>query len=214
LRLPDVPEVNEFIRGRRFAVIEAAYLGETVSGARLMQPLRDLVPELDTFAAMSMEALSRVHMDPAQPVPAQGDGAFLADAPPAAICALLAIAGPDADTSLASIEIRHLGGALGRTAPGGGAQPAVEAKYLIFAGGFVPTADMSETVLADVRTVKAVLRPWRARYDYYNFTETPAEAHSVLPPGSYDRLHRIKAAYDPDEVIISAHPVRLTRTDR
>src|SRR5215469_1204825 len=79
LRLPDVPEVTEFLRGRTFAVVEAAYLGEAAFGARLMQPLRDLRPELDTFAAMSAEALSRVHMDPAQPVPAQGDGAFLAD---------------------------------------------------------------------------------------------------------------------------------------
>jgi Berberine and berberine like len=28
----------------------------------------------------------------------------------------------------------------------------------------------------------------------------------VLPPASYRRLQKIKAAYDPDQVIISAHP--------
>jgi hypothetical protein len=46
---------------------------------------------------------------------------------------------------------------------------------------------------------------------YYNFEETPAPASAVLPPASYHRLQAIKAAYDPDQVIISAHPVWPTR---
>ena len=29
----------------------------------------------------------------------------------------------------------------------------------------------------------------------------------MLPPASYRRLQEIKAAYDPDQMIISAHPV-------
>jgi FAD/FMN-containing dehydrogenase len=211
LRLPDVPEVDEFLRGRAFALIEAAYIGDAASGARLMQPLRDLGPTLDTFAAIPAAALSKLHMDPVQPVPGLGDGTFLADAPAAAICALLAVVGADADTSLASVEIRHLGGALARPAPGGGAQPAIDARYLTFAGGFAPTPDLSDTVLADARTVKDALGPWHARYDYYNFAETPAEARGVFPLASYHRLQRIKASYDPYQAIISAHPVWPSR---
>ncbi len=46
-------------------------------------------------------------MDPDQPVPSRGDSAFLADAPAAAIDALLWLAGPGADTPLASVEVRH-----------------------------------------------------------------------------------------------------------
>jgi hypothetical protein len=57
-------------------------------------------------------------MDPSQPVPDEGDGAFLADLPAAAIDALLAVAGPDAETPPDSVEVRHLGGALARPAPG------------------------------------------------------------------------------------------------
>jgi Berberine and berberine like len=37
---------------------------------------------------------------------------------------------------------------------------------------------------------------------------TQAEANAVLPSASYQRLQQIKAAYDPDQTIISAHPVR------
>jgi hypothetical protein len=49
--------------------------------------------------------------------------------------------------------------------------------------------------------------PRRAPYDYYNFAETPSGADAVLAPASYHRLQKIKATYDPDQAIISAHPV-------
>ena len=38
-----------------------------------------------------------------------------------------------------------------------------------------------------------------------------AWASAVLPPASYRRLQEIKAAYDPDQAIISTHPVQPTR---
>jgi hypothetical protein len=48
----------------------------------------------------------------------------------------------------------------------------------------------------------------RAGYDYDNLAETRSEANRVLPRASYRRLRAIKATYDPDEAIISTHPVR------
>jgi hypothetical protein len=150
-------------------------------------------------------------MDPDQPVPSQGDGAFLADVPAAAIDALIAMAGPAADTPLASIEIRHLGGALARLVPGGGAQPRIDARFLIFAGGFTPTPELASAVRGHAQAVKDVLASWHASYDYYNFEETPTAASAVLPPPSYRRLEKIKASYDPGQAIISAHPVWPSR---
>jgi FAD/FMN-containing dehydrogenase len=49
LRLPPRPELPETLRGRAFAIVEAAYLGDAHSGAELIQPLLQLGPELDTF---------------------------------------------------------------------------------------------------------------------------------------------------------------------
>jgi Berberine and berberine like len=46
------------------------------------------------------------------------------------------------------------------------------------------------------------------RVRHYNFADTPAGAEVVLPPASYERLQKIKATYDPNQTIISAHPVR------
>ena len=147
------------------------------------------------------------HMDPDQPVPNQGDGAFLADLPAAAIDALIAVAGPDADTPLLSVEVRHLGGALARPAPDGGAQPSIDAKYVVFAGGLTPTPELASAVRGHAQAVKNALASWHASYDYYNFDEAPAAASEVLSPASYRRLQKIKAVYDPGQMIISARPV-------
>jgi FAD/FMN-containing dehydrogenase len=207
LRFPPVPQVAEPLRGRAFALVEAAFLGDARTGAELIQPLRQLGPERDTFATIPAPALQQLHMDPSQPVPSQGDGAFLAGFPAAAIDALVAVAGPAADATLASVEVRHLGGALARPAPGGGAQAFIDASYVMFAVGFSPTRELADAVRARARAVKDALGPWHASYDYYNFTETPAQASAVLPSASYHRLQKIKAGYDPDEMIISTHPV-------
>ena len=73
--------------------------------------------------------------------------------------------------------------------------------------GLTPTPEAGDTVRAQAQAVKDALAAWHAPYDYYNFAETPAGADAVLPPASYRRLEKIKATYDPDQAIISAHPV-------
>jgi hypothetical protein len=97
--------------------------------------------------------------------------------------------------------------ALARPVPGGGAQPSIDASYLLYAAGATPTPDLAGPVRAHVQAVKDALAPWHASYDYYNFEDTRAAAPAVLPPASARRLQEIKAAYDPGQVIISADPV-------
>jgi FAD/FMN-containing dehydrogenase len=211
VRLPPAPQLPEPLRGRAFVKVEAAYLGDAGTGAELTRPLRRLGPELDTFATIPPPALGQLHMDPDQPVPFHGAGPFLSDFPAAAIDALVGLAGPDTGTLLASVEVGHLGGALARPAPGGGAQPSIDANYLLTAVGAMPAPDLAAAVRAQTRAVKDALGPWHAGYDYYNFEETPAPASAVLPPASYRRLQEIKAAYDPAQMIISTHPVWSAR---
>jgi len=74
-----------------------------------------------------------------------------------------------------------------------------------------PTPELAAAVGEQAQAVKDALAAWHARYDYYNFVETPAAASAVLPPASYQRLQKIKTSYDPDQMIISAHPVWPTR---
>jgi FAD/FMN-containing dehydrogenase len=207
MRFPPLPEVPEPMRGRDFVVVEAAYAGSGDAGSALIRPLRDLDPEIDTFATMRAPALQLLHMDPEQPAPGVGDGTLLADAPAAAIDTVVALAGPRVDSSLVSVELRHLGGALARDAAGAGAQPRLDGKYAMFAAGLAPTRVEAEAVREDAATLKHALGPWRADHDYYNFAETPAGTDAVLPPAAATRLRAIKAGYDPDRTVVSVHPV-------
>jgi hypothetical protein len=205
LRLPPLPQLPEPLRGRAFVVVQAAYFGDARVGAELIGPLRRLGPELDTVATIPPSQLGQLSMSPDQPMAFQGASALLADLPGAAIDALVAVAGPEG-APLTSVEVRHLGGALARPAPGGGAQPTIDANFLVIAIGASPAPDLAATVRAQAQTVKDALAPWHAGYGWYNSEEAPVPASAVLPAASYRRLQKIKAAYDPDQAIISAHP--------
>jgi Berberine and berberine like len=122
----------------------------------------------------------------------------------------VATAGPDSDSPLLSVEIRHCGGAMA-AGTDGGAQSGIDAGYMVFGVGLTPTPEIADAVRSHVRVVLDTLAPWRAEFDYYNLREMAADADEVLPRDSYHRLREIKAKYDPDEVIVSAHPVRPAR---
>ena len=84
LQLPDAPFLPDHLRGRSFALVEVAFLGSESDGAALVQPFRDLAPELDNVTMMPARDLSLVNMDPDFPLPYSGDGILLADYSPAA----------------------------------------------------------------------------------------------------------------------------------
>lgn len=147
-------------------------------------------------------------MDPAEPVAGEADGTLLCEFGSGAIDAVMPLVGPHTETSLTSFEVRQLGGTLARNAPRAGAQAKIDAEFVTVAGGLTATPEQRDAVRADARAVKDALADWRAGYDYYNFQEAPAEARALLPGGAYRRLREIKARYDPDQAIVSAHPAR------
>jgi FAD/FMN-containing dehydrogenase len=63
LRVPLLLELPEFVRGRAFVLVEAAYLGDAAGGAELLRPLRELSPEIDTFATIPAPELQKLNMD-------------------------------------------------------------------------------------------------------------------------------------------------------
>ena len=78
MHLPPLPELPPFLQGRSIVVIDGAYAGDAEAGAAALADLRALEPEMDTFAPSSPAALSRIHMDPEEPMPFLGGGTILA----------------------------------------------------------------------------------------------------------------------------------------
>ncbi|HEY6069138.1 MAG TPA: FAD-binding oxidoreductase [Gaiellaceae bacterium] len=212
LQFPPIPDIPEPLRGGSFAVVEATYLGDEASADELLRPLRDLGPVMDTFATIPVERLSSLHMDPEHPVPGAGDGMLLGDFPEEAIDALVEAAGAGSGSPLLSVEVRHLGGALARPAPGSGALATIDAGFAMFAVGMAPTPELGAAIRAHVELVQTALAEWDAGRDYLNFTERRERGDRLFGAVAHRRLQAVKARVDPDDVFRSNHPIRLAAT--
>ena len=204
LQLPDVPFLPEHVRGRSFVLVEPAFIGAEEDGAALVQPLRDLGPELDTVAMMPTSDLSLVNMDPDFPLPYAGDGILLDDYTPETIDATVE---SFVGSPLLHLEVRHLGGALRRGSPAHGCIDTIDQPFIMFTFGLAADAEMHAAVEHQAQHVIEKLAPWDSGRRYLNFAETPVDPRRIFPEQSYDRLRALKARYDPAGIFVANHPV-------
>lgn len=207
LRLPPMPELPDFLRGKSFVGVDGAIDASAEDAERMLAPLRALKPALDTFALMPVEALGQIHMDPPNPSPARGDGMILDDLPAEAITALLAVVGPGVDTRLLAVDLRHLGGEVGRPDPRGGAVNHLPGRFLLYAVGITPTPDAVRGIEANIAALRKALAPWSAAQDYLNFRDSTDEASKFYDQLTIDRLSAVRTAHDPDQIIRANHPL-------
>jgi FAD/FMN-containing dehydrogenase len=208
LHFPPIPDVPAFARGRSYAVVMAAFLGSRAEGASLLRPLRELGAERDTFASVPPVVLGDLAMDPLDPVPFQSTSALLDEVPAQAINALLAAAGPESGRgpTVSMLQLRQMGGALGRVTPGAGARATLPGDISLFALGAIFDESMGEAVGSALTDVDAAVQPYRAGY-YPNFVEEPADASAFFDPATWMRLRAAKTAYDPDNVFVGNHHI-------
>jgi hypothetical protein len=204
---PPIPDVPEPIRGRPLLTIDAACIGGREEGEAVIAPLREIgEPIMDTFEWMPTSGLSRIHMDPENPVPGIGDGFLVADLPDQAIEAFAAVAGPGSGSPLLLTELRQLGGALGRPAEGSGALSHLDAGFVMYSVGMPMTPELGAAIPAHLATIEEAMRPWTAGA-YYNFTERACDADAILPAAVCTRLTEVKRKHDPDDRILANHAV-------
>jgi len=207
LNIPPLPDIPEPLRGRSVVVVETIYIGAEAEGAELIAPLRALGPEIDTHTMIPASALQTLHMDPEEPVPGKGDGMMLDALTPEAIARMTEIV--TSDSPLLSVEVRHLGGAVGRTSPDHGVLASLEGEYLMFAVGLTMTPEMVEAVERDVALLQRALARWDAGRMYLNFAEEPRSGRSLFGEDGYARLRRVKTEVDPDNLFHANHQVEL-----
>jgi FAD/FMN-containing dehydrogenase len=207
MQFPPIPEVPEPFRGHSFVLVEAAYCGPEAEGAALLQPVRGLGPELDTLATIPVDGLGELHMDPPQPVPFAGDGMLLSELPAEAVDALVSIAGTGSGSPLISVEVRQLGGALANAPASSGALSSFDAGFALYAVGIAMDAEMKAAVQAHAAKVQDALAAWSAGRSFMNFTERRADPGELFDAATYARLRRVKAEYDPEDVIRGNHSI-------
>jgi FAD/FMN-containing dehydrogenase len=207
VRVPPLPDVPEPLRGQHLVVVGACFTGPEAEAAEVLAPLRALEPMIDTFATMPPTGLGVVHMDPEDPVPSLASSALLRDLPAEAVDTLIATAGPDSGSPLLFAELRHLGGALGRSEPGAGAAGHLEESFALHALGVPMGPEHGAALAASCEQVRSAMAPWSTGRTFLNFVEDPGAMSTSFPPEVLARLVDVKRSYDPKGVIQSSHPL-------
>lgn len=206
LRYPPIPDLPPLLQGRSFVSIELAIQEEATLAEQMLHALRALHPEIDTVAITRVSQLGILHGDPPTPVPAYGEAVLVAELSADCIEAFVEFATDDAAAPLLSIEMRHLSGELKPGRGEGGALDALDGEALVFAVGITPTPEARAAVSAAAGRVIGAIDRWRSPRHFANFAEQPRAAEQLFGD-SIDRLRRVRAAYDPTDLIRSNHPV-------
>lgn len=210
LRFPPLPDIPEPVRGQSFVVVELVSLLDEAATDKVLAPLRELGPVMDTVAPSSAVELAALHMDPPGPAPATSDGFLLTDLPADALDAFLSVAGPEADFPALTTEIRHLGGAFTPDQAKGGAVTGLAAGYVVFTAQITPDEASVKSTHVVLDRLQDALRAWAAPTSYLNFAERPGST-PFADAATLDRLRRVKSAYDPADLIRGNHPVAPAR---
>jgi hypothetical protein len=143
-------------------------------------------------------------MDPPAPVPGVGDGRLLDGLSIEAVDAIVESAGAESGSTLLSVEVRQLGGALARRAEGDGAG-FLGSDFALFAVGIAPTPELGGKTRSDVARVLEAVEPWDSGRDYLNFREDRSTGERLFSAERHARLRAIKDAVDPANVLRSNH---------
>ncbi|HEX6025129.1 MAG TPA: FAD-binding oxidoreductase [Solirubrobacter sp.] len=208
IHFPPLPDVPAFARGRSFAIVMAAYLGDEAEGRRLLAPLRDIGPARDTLAMVPPVVLGDLAMDPYDPLPYHLTAQLLEELPAETIDELMAKVGPASGLgpTVTMLQFRHMGGALARETPGAGARATLPGEISMLALGVVMDEAGDVAVREALGTIDAVLSPHRAG-EYINFAEEPADAARFYAPDVWERLREVKLRYDPRDVFVGNHHI-------
>ncbi|MGH8869650.1 MAG: FAD-binding oxidoreductase [Actinomycetes bacterium] len=210
LQLPPIPEIPEPFRGRRLVMVNGVILEGDAAAERILAPLRELGPDMDTFSRVPASSLVRLHMDPEGPTPAVTDSSMLGSLPAEGVEAFLTACGSGSGSSLLMAELRQLGGALGRRDPQAGALPHLDGRFLVFGAAIAATPEMGAKGLADAEGLVSAMAPWANGRQYLNFAERQVDVSAGYPPESWARLTAIRSAVDPDGIFLANHRVRAS----
>ena len=184
-RFPDMPGVPDPVRGKFMVHVRVAYTGQPEEGERLLRPLRSLGPVMDSVSDMPYTSIGDVHNDPTGPAPVRDRGILLRELDGEAVERIAALAGPGTELPPGQVEIRHLGGALGRMPETPNAISHRDAAFGMNLGMLVPPGH-EKRVDGIQQALIDELRPWDTGR---NAAQLPRQRRHPTTPGA-SRLQR------------------------
>jgi FAD/FMN-containing dehydrogenase len=197
LRAPDAPEVPRELAGRLTVHVTFAHVGQ--GGEKALAPMRAAAPVLlDLVGVLPYTEIDRVFSDPDAPMPFVAGGAGIVDLTEDAIRAVLAVAGPEAQTVLPLIDFRLLGGAM--TSDAGRAASAHGLAYAMHAVGVV-APPIADRVPAALEGALAAMLPFGNGRSLRNFLGAGADLSEAFSDEVWAAVASAREEFDPQGLL-------------
>ncbi|MET7520601.1 BBE domain-containing protein [Streptomyces sp. NPDC005480] len=211
-RLPDLPALPEPLRGAFVVHLRIGYLGTAAEGEQLIAPLRSAAPALiDLVGEKPFTAIGEIHLDPVDPMPYFDRSLCLEEFSEKTAQTLVELTGAESGCTLASLEIRALGGAFDREPEFPNSISSKGLPYVVF-GFAVGAPEHAGQCRAELARVVDGLAPWAAGRNMVNFLSpdeaTDAEGvRAVYGAERFERLAAVKRRHDPANVFRFNHNI-------
>ncbi|WP_217549248.1 BBE domain-containing protein, partial [Streptomyces sp. GbtcB6] len=209
LRFPDAPQLPDEFRGRSFVQFRVVCTADEERAARLVRPLRELGPELDTCRTLPYPEITGIYHDPKDPVRVHLRSALLRELDDDAVTALVSFIDPsNPGGPYPGIELRHLGGALDRPPRrphAAGTQGAASHLWMRMPA----PPDLADAAHRAPDEILERLRPWDTGAllpgFLFDHDSAPERVRRAYSEADHRRLSELKARYDPDRLFRVSH---------
>lgn len=210
MRYPDVPGLSEAMRGKFLVHLRVAFTGTQAEGRLLLARMRSHEPVLDTVTDRPYTEIGEVHNDPVRPVPHRARHTLLSRLDERGVAALLRLAGPQASLPPGMVELRQLGGALGRQPHHSNPIGHRDAGFSLLVTH--PMADGQAVAVAGLQDrLLEGMAPWSTGGLLPSFLlaadTDPRVVARAYTPRDYQRLRLVKATYDPRNLLRLNHNI-------
>jgi FAD/FMN-containing dehydrogenase len=215
LTAPPEEFVPDHLKGQAAVGMAAMYVGDPEEGAGVMQPLRDLGPEVDLIQPMPYAAFQAI-LDPSAPHGLRNywRGEYMNGLPDEAIDTFVAHA-PDvraAGIPFSQMIIFRIGQGVTAIPDDATAFSHRAADYLFHPISVWESPADDDRVIAANRAFADAMRPFRTGGAYLNFTPETNRIRDAYGDAKYERLVALKDKYDPGNLFRGNQNIEPSRS--
>ena len=201
MNMPPLPFIPEMLRGKSVIMVRACDCSPLEEAEAHFQTWQEGPEPIANFLGpMPFSQVEMISQDPQDPMPGYVTGVWIDALDDEVLDTLISHTYPtEGPPALIFSEVRHVGGAKGRVAPGSNAVCHRQESLILETLGLTPSPEIYEQVVGYTNQYLQALEPHLNGF-YPNFIEG-SEAQKVLnqafSPEATARLQALKAEYDP-----------------